>query len=107
MAQEVSMGSRFNPAVAQRLPVGQVVSQNQGSIELDAAGNIYASNFGWRMVRITPDGATVKDVVNVPVVTCPAGQSGGVAPGFRGMVFDPKDDLVVTGYCLDNIYIFQ
>ena len=28
-------------------------------------------------------------------------------PGFRGLVFDPEDDLAVTGYCLDNVYIFQ
>ena len=85
------------PATAQRLAVGQIVQGNQGSIKLDAAGNIYTSNFGWRIVRITPDGQTFKDVVSIPVSTCPTGQSGNTVPGFQGLVFDPEGDLAVTG----------
>ena len=95
------------PGIAQRLAVGQVVNGNQGSIKLDAAGNIYTSDFGHRIVRISPNGQTVKDVVNLPLATCPLDQSADTVPAFRGLVFDPEDDLVVTGYCYDNIYIFQ
>ena len=78
------------PATAQRLPVGQIVSGNQGSIKLDAAGNIYTSNFGWRIVRITPDGQTSKDVVNIPQAPCPPGQSGGLAAGLPGAGLRPR-----------------
>ncbi len=96
-----------HPGTSQRLPVGQVAPGNQGSIKVDAAGNIYTSNFGGQIVRITPDGTTAKHVVDIPQAACPVGQSGGDEPGFRGLVFDPEGDLVATGYCLDNVYIFQ
>ena len=95
------------PGTSQRLPIGQVAPGNQGSIKLDAAGNIYTSDFGGKIVRISPDGTTAKHVVDIPQAACPVGQAGGDEPGFRGLVFDPEGDLVATGYCLDNVYIFQ
>ena len=96
-----------HPAVAQRQAVGQIVQGNQGSTKLDASGNIYTSNFSGRIVRVDPTGTDAREVVDISAVSCPAGQSGDDQPGFRGMTFSPDGDLVVTGYCLDNVYIFN
>ncbi|MCH8310049.1 MAG: CHRD domain-containing protein, partial [Chloroflexi bacterium] len=98
-----------SPATADRFHAAQITPGNQGHIAEDPAGNIYISDFGDRIVRISPDGSVAKDVVNIAGdIPCPSGQSGGTAPGFRGMVFTPdNNNLVVTGYCLDNIYVFS
>ncbi|MBN18447.1 MAG: hypothetical protein CL758_03065 [Chloroflexi bacterium] len=95
------------PAEDYRLPVGQIAQGNQGSIILDKEGNIYTSNFGWIIVKISPDGETYKNVVQIPQEGCEEGQAGGQKPSFRGLTFDTEGDLVATGYCLDNIYIFN
>ncbi len=93
--------------MAQRQAAGQIVQGNQGSTKLDASGNIYTSNFGGRIMKVDPTGADARDVVDISAVSCPTGQAGNDQPGFRGFTFSPDGDLVVTGYCLDNVYIFN
>ena len=91
------------------LGVGAVASGNQGHIALDASGNIYTSNSGARIIRVNPDGTIARDVVNIPDASaCDPTQAGmgGGQPAFRGITFTPDWDLVATGYCLDNVYIF-
>ncbi|MCP3963080.1 MAG: hypothetical protein GY719_35015 [bacterium] len=95
------------PLSAPVLPVGAVVQGAAGSIKLDGAGNIYTSDFRDRIVRISPDGMTAKDVVQIPSDACQPDQAGTVVPSFRGLAFDPDGNLVATGYCLDNVYIFD
>ena len=95
------------PAEEYRLSVGKIAEGNQGSITLDEEGNIYTSNFGWIIVKISPDGEEYKNIVQIPQEGCEEGQQGGQKPSFRGLTFDTEGDLVATGYCLDNIYIFN
>jgi len=95
------------PAEDYRLPVGKIAEGNQGSIALDEEGNIYTSNFGWIIVKISPDGEEYKNIVQIPQEGCEEGQQGGQKPSFRGLTFDTEGDLVATGYCLDNVYIFN
>ncbi|MDP6716149.1 MAG: pectinesterase family protein, partial [SAR202 cluster bacterium] len=96
------------PASGDRFHSSSIAMANQGHLAKDQSGNIYISDFGDRIVRLSPDGATAVDVVNIdPTTTCPPGQSGGDSPGFRGFAFTPDySGLVATGYCLDNIYVF-
>ena len=97
-----------HPATAQQLAVGAIVPGNQGSVAADSAGALYVSNFGGTIKRVDPTGATAATVVDIsPPTSCDASQSGGIAvPSFRGLAFSPNGDLVATGFCKDNIYIF-
>lgn len=96
-----------HPATTERLAVGNIASSNEGSIKLDASENIYLSNFGGDIYRVDPTGTTSKAVVSVSNPDCDPTQSGhNGEPGWRGMVFSPDGDLVVTAYCFDSIYVF-
>lgn len=81
---------------------------NEGNLVMDAAGNLYASDFNDRIIRLDANRSTFKDVVDLSDAPCPPNQLGrDRTPGFRGFVFDTEGDLVATGYCEDEIYIFQ
>ncbi len=88
-------------------PVGAVAQGNQGSVKLDGQGNIHLADFGGRIVRVAADLQSAKTLVDVQLQACQGDQAGTVIPSFRGLVFDPDGNLVATGYCLDNIYIFD
>ena len=90
------------------LAVGVVAEFNLGHIALDASGNIYTSNFGGRIVRINPAGTVSADVVDLgDTAACDPSSSGSDdQPAFRGLAFTPDGDLVATGYCTDNGFIF-
>ena len=90
------------------LAVGVVAEFNLGHIALDASGNIYTSNFGGRIVRINPAGTVSADVVDLgdTAVCDPSSSGSDDQPAFRGLAFAPDGDLVATGYCTDNGFVF-
>ena len=92
------------------LPVGVVVSGgNIGHLALDSSDNVYVNDFSNTVARVNASGTIAKDVVSISEApACNIEQSVITAdePAFRGMAISPDGDLVVTGYCLDNVYIF-
>jgi len=95
------------------LPIGTIVSGNEGNLKIDSAGNIYVGNFSNEIWRIDPSRSTstmVAQFVNedggTTTAPCASGQSslGGEAPAIRGFALDANDDLFFSGYCRDNIY---
>ncbi|MAF51927.1 MAG: IPTL-CTERM sorting domain-containing protein [SAR202 cluster bacterium] len=96
-----------HPGNSNKLLSGSTVAAgNQGHIAIDGTGNIFVTDFSTRIVRINPAGTTSKNVVDIPDAECDSTQSANDIPSFRGLTFSPDGDLVATGYCLDNIYIF-
>ena len=93
------------------LPVGTVVSGgNIGHLALDSSNNVYVNDFSTIIVRVDASGTTAKDVVSISSApACDIVQAGLPTdqPAFRGMTISPDGDLVVTGYCLDNVYFFS
>lgn len=94
------------PAVANRLISTALVPGNQGSIALDSSENIFISDFSGDIVQIDSS-LTARLVVDITSGSCPVGSAGDNEPSFRGLTFSPDGDLVATGYCLDNVYIFD
>ena len=94
------------PGIA--LVVGTVAGGNLGHIAVDSSGFIYASNFGARIVRINPTGTSSVDVVDLgDTAVCDPSQSGSDdQPAFRGLAITPEGDLLATGFCTDNGFIF-
>lgn len=96
------------PVPVGTFPVGAVVPGNEGNIVQDSLGNLYTSDFNNRIVRVNGLGTISKDVVAITESDCPVGQAGrDHMPGFRGFLLDTEGDLIVTGYCRDEIYVFQ